>query len=60
MHLSKNPSSYIAAAPTPWRYEDGSKLIILKIWCRLILNTTIFVLGPIFSAIQAKNQFCGG
>ena len=39
------------------RYKDGSKVIILKIWCRLILNTTIFVLGPIFSQIQAKNQF---
>ena len=29
----------------------------MKIWCRLILNTIIFVLRPIFSEIQTKNQF---
>ena len=42
-----------------WGYGDGSKVIILQILCRLILNTAIFVLGPIFSEIQAKNQLWG-
>ena len=45
--------------PHPQRYEDGSQVIILKIWSRLIFNATIFVLGPIFSEIQAKNQIGG-
>ena len=31
----------------------------MQIWFRLILNITIFVLGPIFNEIQTKDHFGG-